>query len=121
MTEPPSNAFPYQIHVRHLPVSPDPEVAFREVFSSQPISFWLDSSAVVDGLARFSFMGDGSGPLAEYVTANATDGTVTVQRARTADERITKPFFAYLDEQLRCRAVPTPKGLPFDFNLGYVG
>jgi para-aminobenzoate synthetase len=121
MTEPLSNAFPYQIHVRHLPVSPDPEVAFRELFSGQSISFWLDSSAVVDGLARFSFMGDSSGPLAEYVTANTTDGVVTVQRARTADERITKPFFAYLDEQLRRRAVPTPKGLPFDFNLGYVG
>jgi para-aminobenzoate synthetase len=66
-------------------------------------------------------MGDGSGPLAEYVTANTTDGVVTVQRARTADERITKPFFTYLDEQLRHRAVPTPNGLPFDFNLGYVG
>lgn len=122
MTEPTSSkAFPYQIHVRHLPASPDPEVAFRELFSGHSISFWLDSSAVVDGLARFSFMGDGSGPLAEYITANSMDGVVTVRRTHTVEEHITKPFFTYLDEQLRRRAIPTPKGLPFDFNLGYVG
>ena len=30
-------------------------------------------------------------------------------------------FFDYLDDQLRARAVPAPAGLPFDFNLGYVG
>ena len=38
-----------------------------------------------------------------------------------APERIKQQFFDYLDEQLRSRATRAPVGLPFEFNLGYVG
>jgi para-aminobenzoate synthetase len=75
---------------------------------------------VIPGLSRFSFMGDGSGPLAEYVTFDVAEGVVEVHRAGERF-RVRRPFFEYLDEELRRRATPTPAGLPFDFNLGYVG
>jgi para-aminobenzoate synthetase len=65
-------------------------------------------------------MGDGSGPLAEYVTFDVAEGVVDVHRAGE-HFRVRRPFFEYLDEELRRRATPTPAGLPFDFNLGYVG
>ena len=110
----------YQVHVRALAVLPDAEVAHRELFSAHEHRFWLDSSAVIDGLSRFSFMGDGAGPLAEYVTYDVSAGVVTVERGGRR-QRFERPFFDYLDEQLRARAVPAPAGLPFDFNLGYVG
>jgi para-aminobenzoate synthetase len=97
------------------------EDAYRELFAANEHSFWLDSSAVIDGLSRFSFMGDGSGPLAEYITYRVAEGAVTVARPHGADERVEQPVFEYLQEQLKRRSVPTPRGLPFDFNLGFVG
>lgn len=111
---------PYRVHVRQVATLPDPESAYRELFTDDAHRFWLDSSAVIDGLSRFSFMGDGSGPLSEYVTYDVSDGTVTVRR-NGEHMRVKQPFFDYLDDQLRSRATRTPAGLPFDFNLGYVG
>jgi len=110
----------YEVHVRRLGIVPVAEAAHRELFSDDAHRFWLDSSLVTDGLSRFSFMGDGSGPLAEYVTYDVDEGVATVD-GPTGREQIRQPFFAYLDEQLRRRATARPEGLPFDFNLGYVG
>ncbi len=117
----PAEASPYRVHVRQLPVLPDPELAYRELFATHPYSFWLDSSAVIDGLSRFSFMGDGAGPLAEYVMSSTVEGVVIVRRPNGSEERIVARFFEYLDDQLRRREVLAPDGLPFEFNLGYVG
>jgi para-aminobenzoate synthetase len=111
---------PYRVHVRTVPVLPDAEAACEELFPDDSHRFWLDSSAVIPELSRFSFMGDGSGPLSEYVTFDVAQGVVDVHRAGE-HVRIRRPFFDYLDEELRRRATPTPAGLPFDFNLGYVG
>lgn len=111
----------YRVHVRKLDVCPDPESTYRTLFAGHPHSFWLDSSAVIQGLSRFSFMGDGGGPLAEYVTYRAADRTVTVRRSDGRQHEVEQPFFDYLDDQLRQRGIPTPDGLPFEFNLGYVG
>ncbi|TCO54798.1 aminodeoxychorismate synthase component I [Actinocrispum wychmicini] len=111
----------YRVHVRQLDALPDPETAYRELFADGEHSFWLDSSAVIDGLSRFSVMGDGSGPLAEHVTYRVADGFVQVRRSDGSTETVPRRFFDYLDDQLRQRAVPVPSGLPFDFNLGYVG
>jgi para-aminobenzoate synthetase len=110
----------YRVHVRHVAVLPEAETAFHELFSDDPRRFWLDSSAVIPGLSRFSFMGDGSGPLAEYVTFDVARGVVDV-RSGDGHFHVRRPFFEYLDDELRRRAIPTPAGLPFDFNLGYVG
>ena len=111
---------PYRLHVRRVAALPDPELAYEKLFSGDAHRFWLDSSAVIPGLSRFSFMGDGSGPLAEYVTYDVDDGVVEVRRARER-VRVRRPFFEYLGEELRRRAIAIPAGLPFDFNLGYVG
>ena len=59
------------MHVRRLPFAPDPAVAYRELFAP---GFWLDSGLAVDGLSRFSFLGDGRGPWAEYATYRVADG-----------------------------------------------
>ena len=111
----------YDLHVRHLDVDPDALTAYTSLFADGDHGFWLDSSSVVDGLSRFSFMGNGDGPLAEHVTYTVADGEVVVRRADGTADRVRQRFFDYLDDQLRARAVPAPAGLPFDFNLGYVG
>lgn len=108
------------VHVRQVPVLPDAEAVYRELFATGQHGFWLDSSAVIDGVSRFSFLGGGSGPLAEHVTYRVADGVVEVRRSDGSVSLVRQPFFDYLDEQLRLRSTSTP-GLPFDFNLGYVG
>lgn len=119
-----TNGDRYTVHVRRVDVQPDTEAAYRTLFAGNPHSFWLDSGAVIKDLSRFSFLGDGSGPLAEYVTYRVSDGHVAVHTpgARTDEgEIVEQGFFEYLDEQLRLRSVPAPVGVPFEFNLGYVG
>jgi para-aminobenzoate synthetase len=111
----------YDLHVQHLDVHPEALTAYSSLFAGGDHGFWLDSSSVVDGLSRFSVMGNGDGPLAEHVTYSVADGEVVVRRADGTAERVRQQFFDYLDDQLRARAVATPAGLPFDFNLGYVG
>jgi para-aminobenzoate synthetase len=111
----------YDLHVQHLDVHPDALTAYTALFAGGDQGFWLDSSSVVDGLSRFSVMGNGDGPLAEHVTYCVADGEVVVRRADGTAERVRQQFFDYLDDQLRAREVPAPAGLPFEFNLGYVG
>ena len=111
----------YDLHVQHLDVHPEALTAYGSLFAGGDQGFWLDSSSVVEGLSRFSVMGNGDGPLAEHVTYSVADGEVVVRRADGTVERVRQPFFDYLDDQLRARAVPAPAGLPFEFNLGYVG
>jgi para-aminobenzoate synthetase len=93
------------LQVRTLDVSPDPEAAFISLYGESESAFWLDSSRP-GPRARFSFMGDASGPLAEVVT-----------HGLGADE----PIFDYLDRrtaELRPAELPD---LPFEFDCGFVG
>ena len=95
----------YTAHVRELPGAIDADAAFTRLFAASETAFWLDSSRVEPGMARFSFFGDGSGPLAETV------------RHRVGE---SPPLFDELRAQLARREVSAPP-LPFDFVGGYVG
>lgn len=105
------------MHLRRLPFAVDAAAAYRGVFAP---GFWLDSSLVVDGLSRFSFLGDGRGPRAELVTYRVSSGTVTVD-GPDGTTTTTAPFLDWLDGQLRRRRLDPPPGLPFELALGYVG
>ncbi|WP_433179990.1 aminodeoxychorismate synthase component I [Actinoallomurus sp. CA-150999] len=117
----PPSASPYRLEVRRLDRAPDPETAYRELFAGRPWSFWLDGAAGADVGSRFSIMGDGTGPLAEFVTYRTRERTVRVHRADRPVELAPGPFLDYLDARLRERALPPDERLPFDFALGYVG
>ncbi|QWF78801.1 aminodeoxychorismate synthase component I [Amycolatopsis sp. CA-230715] len=106
--------------VRKLAFEPDAEAAYAELFSASPHSFWLDSSATAEGRARFSMMGDDTGPRAEYLTYRVDENRVRVTRGDSVEE-IPGSFFDYLHEQLETRGLPPIPGLPTAFNLGYVG
>lgn len=115
------NPHTYQVKWRKLNFYPDAQKSFEQLISSASHTFWLDSSAVINGLSRFSYMGNGSGPLAEYVTYRVSEGEVKVYRGDQLAHCIEQPFYDYLDEQLKLRAVPKLQELPFEFNLGYIG
>ncbi|MEW1659015.1 aminodeoxychorismate synthase component I [Streptomyces sp. NPDC093707] len=92
---------------------------FTALFAAGDNSFWLDSSAPGIGGARFSFLGDDSGPLAETLTYRTGENRVAV---RDAHGERTEPgsIFDVLQQRLRTRRLTTPD-LPFDLNGGYVG
>lgn len=83
----------------------DPETAFVSLYGESECAFWLDSSHPEDS-ARFSFMGDGSGPLSEVVLHEAGQG---------------EPLLDYLGRRTaELRPVDLP-ALPFEFDCGFVG
>ncbi|MEU4656056.1 aminodeoxychorismate synthase component I [Streptomyces sp. NPDC023723] len=109
----------HRLHVRVLPLAPDTEEVFRALYARSPHAFWLDSSRVEPGLARFSFLGDAAGPLAETVRYRAGSGRVEVT---DADGVTTVPgtVFDHLRARLARRRIEPP-ALPFDFTCGWVG
>ena len=97
----------YRLNVDVLDRAVDTEAAFLQLYADAPQSFWLDSEHVEPGLDRFSFLGDGAGPLAEAISYNVGDD-------------LPGDIFDYLSTQLHSRAVDSGD-LPFDFACGYVG
>ena len=95
----------------------DAESVFAALYSGSRHSFWLDSSMRRAG--RFSFMGDGEGPLARIVTADAHRGQVTV--SGRAGHRVHRgSFFDWLRRDLVAHRAEVPP-LPWDFALGWIG
>ncbi|MGG7104465.1 aminodeoxychorismate synthase component I [Rhodococcus sp. 24CO] len=109
----------YQVDKVRLDFAVDPSAAYAALFADGPNPYWLDRAATSEPDARFTIMGDSSGPLAEFITYDVDAGVLTVTRKGLPDEHIHVPFFDYLDGQLATRYIPADPEL--DFNLGYVG
>ncbi|MET8976720.1 aminodeoxychorismate synthase component I [Streptomyces sp. NPDC004539] len=102
-----------------VPTRADSEAVFLKLFDGVPYCFWLDSSRVEEGLSRFSFLGDTSGPLSEVLTYRTGSGSVEVRDAEGAGV-VGGSVFDVLERRLRERRVPATD-LPFDLTGGYVG
>ncbi len=98
----------------------DPEQVFAELHSASERAFWLDGAGAGERGARFSYLGDDTGPLAEYCSYDVRAGVVTVERAGRPAARLRDDVFAYLRDGLADRAHAQPD-LPFDFTCGWVG
>ena len=107
-----------QLVVKRFDGLVDPERAFVSLYGESENAFWLDSSRVGEG-ARFSFMGDDSGPLGASVTYDVEAGEVRVEREDDV-ELHRESIFDYLANEL---AQPRPDGpeLPFEFDCGFAG
>jgi para-aminobenzoate synthetase len=104
--------------VRQLDMLPDAEHAFVRLYGESQNAFWLDSS-VAGERGRFSFIGDGEGPLGAVISYDVEDGQVRVQRGEEVEVR-RESIFDYLDRALRGLR-PLAAELPFDFDCGFAG
>jgi len=102
---------------RELPRVLDTEAVFCSLFAASPHAFWLDSSLVVPGLSRWSYLGDASGPNAEIVSYNCANGFVAVERGEN-HRRYNGTVFDYLKAQSQASPQNSP---PCPFSGGYVG
>ncbi|WP_128379369.1 aminodeoxychorismate synthase component I [Streptomyces cavernae] len=110
----------FRLHTRRITGAVDAERAFGRMCADAPRAFWLDSSRVEEGQSRFSFFGDGRGPLAEFVRYDVVNGLCEIERAGRPVRKVRASVFDYLKRQLATRQVDAA-GLPFDFTTGYVG
>jgi para-aminobenzoate synthetase len=104
--------------VKRLDTFNDPERVFANLYAESENAFWLDSSRV-DEHARFSFIGDDSGPLGAKVTYDVGAGEVRVVRSGEVELR-SESIFEYLATEME-RLRPAEVGLPFEFECGFAG
>ncbi len=109
-----------EVHVRRVPHPPDAETAFLALYADTPDAFWLDSSLTEPGGARFSYMGDASGPLARALTHDtAAQRTVERVAGGTVVEH-DGDLLEHLATRLAALRCDAPAS-PFALVGGYVG
>lgn len=108
----------YTVHVEKIDHLYDPETVFVELYGEKEKAFWLDSSRVEKGMARFSFIGSADGPLSEAIRYDLVKNVITKESGGEV-EQIEQDVFSFLNEEMRERFVESD--VPFDFNTGYVG
>jgi para-aminobenzoate synthetase len=104
--------------VKRLEQPVDPEHAFVSLYGEGESAFWLDSSRVDEG-ARFSFMGDDSGPLGATISYDVSAGEVRVERGGEVELRC-ESIFEYLAAETERLRLPETE-LPFEFECGFAG
>jgi para-aminobenzoate synthetase len=107
------------LHAECVDTSANAEAVFVSTFARSDCAFWLDSSLVEAGRARFSFMGDASGPRTQVLNYRSAPRELMVRRGDIVQVR-DETIFDYLRDQLPDLA-PAGPTLPFDFACGFVG
>jgi para-aminobenzoate synthetase len=102
---------------QRLDAAPGAEAVFAALFTDSRSAFWLDSARPGAG-ARFSFIGDASGPLGATVTYDVGAKEVRVERGGEV-ETLGESIFDYLERET-ARLPPAPD-LPFEFACGFAG
>ncbi|WP_431113295.1 aminodeoxychorismate synthase component I [Variovorax paradoxus] len=110
---------PLSLHADCVDSAMAAEDAFVAAFSQSETSFWLDSSLAEAGRARFSFMGDASGPRTQVLTYWTAPRELVVRRGDAVQVR-SESIFDYLRDHMP-DCPPAGPSLPFDFAGGFVG
>jgi para-aminobenzoate synthetase len=108
-----------RLYSRRLAARVDPEAAFSNLYAGAHTSFWLDSSSVIEGLSRYSFMGDARGPQSEVITYRL--GRCLNRSSGKQTEELRLQIFDFLEANQKPQW-DCPGGAPhFPFLGGYVG
>jgi len=107
------------LHAECLDTAADAESVFIKAFGESDCAFWLDSSLAEAGRARFSFMGDASGPRSQVLVYRTAPRELQVRRGGTVQMR-GESIFDYLRDHIP-RQPPSGIELPFEFTGGFVG
>lgn len=99
----------------------DAAALFERLFAPADAAFLLESSLVVPGFSRFTFMGDAHGPYGERMTYDVRSHTATVHTQDGSHATRAESIFDLLQDRLAERTVHCEAPLPFGFDLGYVG
>jgi para-aminobenzoate synthetase len=112
---------PLDVHVVTMDYAVDAEETYLRLFADEPHNFWLDSSKIVPGLSRFSFVGACSGPRAEILTYRVGRGSVDIAKPNGHQDTEPGTIFDVLKRRLSALRITDDPDLPFGFRGGYVG
>ena len=122
--QPVGSAVPFRVEHRSIEpgdgTTPDAARIFAALYADSSQAFWLDSSRVEAGRARFSFLGDSQGPHSETLTYRVGVGAVRVTLPDGSTHYENGTVFDVLAERLRSLVVDAVD-LPFGFVGGWVG
>ncbi|HEY0218260.1 MAG TPA: aminodeoxychorismate synthase component I [Afipia sp.] len=102
---------------RELPYAMDSEAAYCALYSGAPCSFWLDSNIADRSRARWSYIGDASGPHAAALRYRSFDKTLEITNSSGVRSKKID-IFDYLKSQQPSTLKSSP---PCPFKGGYVG
>jgi para-aminobenzoate synthetase len=111
----------YRVLVRKLEVLPDTTAAYKALLPQRRGASGSPAAQCSKAFFGSPLWEMTQAPLAEYVTYDVCRGVVIVRHSDNHMNVFHSSFFDYLNGQLRQRSVTVPEGLPFEFNLGYVG
>jgi aminodeoxychorismate synthase component I len=94
----------------------EPEQVFTHLYGDAEHAFWLDSSLIIEGSSRFSYMGASSNPRTSELRYDTIMGHARAPRAAAQHDGV----FARLGRELAAQTCDA-SDLPFDFRGGYVG
>jgi para-aminobenzoate synthetase len=97
------------------------ETVFVRLYGASDNAFWLDSSRVVEGLSRFSFMGDATHSAAQRIDYRCAARELAVHQGHRCEVLRDTDLFEYLRQRLAASAMAPDAALPFDFCGGFVG
>lgn len=107
------------LFAKKLDILPNSERVFETLFRSSPTAFWLDSSAVIPGRSRYSFIGDNVGPRSELIRYDVNTEFVEVVKGDCLHKEDGN-IFEYLKRRLPQVHVAGQEEMP-PFVGGYVG
>ncbi|RYH68047.1 MAG: aminodeoxychorismate synthase component I, partial [Alcaligenaceae bacterium] len=110
----------WEVRARCMDFIVEPEQAFRALFADHNPSFWLDSSMSGPGIARFSYMGDATGPHSAALRYESATTSLHIRQPHSEESR-RQSIFDYLRERLGAAPTQPVVPLPFDFFGGFVG
>ncbi|PJD93858.1 MAG: aminodeoxychorismate synthase, component I [Legionella sp.] len=115
---PPQKA--YVARVQKLGFYKDPALVFQQIFSNTTPAVWLDSSQIIPGFSRFSYMGSLEGPLSYHVKYDARNQTTTVHNKQEQITHTTS-ILDYVQQELQRMTLKTTMEVPFEFHGGFIG
>ncbi len=98
----------------------DPTDLFQKLFAHHTTAVWLDSSQIIPGFSRFSYMGAPQGPFA-YALTYDTQTRITTKLCNEITTTYAMSIFSYLKQALQEIKIVTPPAIPFDFHGGFIG
>ena len=110
----------WKLEFTPLPFFPDPATVFNNLFLPKHCAVWLDSSQIIPGLSRFSYMGAINSPLSYQLIYHAHTRTTTKIQAQTKTQ-YTSSIFEYLQQALHSIDIEASQAIPFEFHGGFIG
>ena len=110
----------FQVLSQKYPFKGDPAGIFQQLLADQSCAVWLDSSLIVPGFSRFSYMGSIQGPMAYHLRYDAETRTITRFDGHQSTQ-LNMSIFTYLQQALDSIKISPTSDLPFEFHGGFIG